>query len=790
MIKNHFKLAVRRLIKNRFYTLINLLGLSVGFASVLIIFLFVKKERSFDKFHSKLDRIEHLTIVTERDDNIEKSTRTSGPILEELASNYPAIEVYSRYQLTGTNKFVSDSTMTEDLAISHYTFLVDSKFNEIFDFELKYGQYPDFDNDLNAILITESKAQALFGTGQKAIGRSVFSSFDQKQYIVKGVIVDIPENSSLRFDCLASLNGAYPSVEGKPNFIQMWGNNIVNNVVLFKDGTSDDQKELIAGKISESYNLRAVYQELSSSFEFQPFREAHFDLETSDHFRAQTDESYLLIFSTIALVILFASLANYCSLTLSQSVERIKEIGVKRTVGASTLNLISHYLFESLMLTTSAFILALIIIEVSVPEIESIINKSLGARIFSDLGLLLACFSAVLFVSFLSIVYPAYIASRKGLSNFKAMGSSPIFGKTSFIYIVNCFQAAIFVFLLAATLFVNQQLDFVQNENLGFNKEHVLMVSVNTRESIFKKNELKAAFVKSPYVQHAAIASSYPVESARPRYAKKEELNFIEYTADAEFLGVFDFDLIEGRPLENLEHHRDYILLNETAVEALGFEEPIGKEFNGKEVIGVVADFHAESKRELIKPLAIRLFDSDGFGWILMRLKSDNIQAAMDDVLERYEEVTGSSKITYRFFDEQYDKIYASEKVIKYLMQIFTGIALLISFFGVFGSSSYTVRRRLKEINIRKVLGANLLDLNRAVNKSGLKYLLISAIVAIPLSYWWINDWLAQFSYQINIGALNYAPVLAITALLIIPAMLLQVVKAYHSKTVRYLKDE
>ncbi|NVK85606.1 MAG: ABC transporter permease [Cytophagia bacterium] len=790
MLKNHLKLAFRRLIKNRFYTLINLLGLSVGFASVLIIFLFVRKERSFDKFHSKLDRIEHLAIVTKRDNSAEKSTRTSGPILVALAPDYPSIEAYSRYEQAGVNRFVSDSTTSEEFAIGHSTFWVDSKFNEIFDFKLKYGQYPDFDNDLSAIMITESKAKVLFETGQNAIGRSVFSSFDKKEYIVKGVIEDIPESSSLRFDCLSSMTGAYPHVDGKPNFIEMWGNNIVNNVVLFKEGTTSEQKQLIANKLGNSYNTRATYQELPSSFEFQPFKEAHFDLATSDHFRDQTDESYLLIFSTIALVILFASLANYCSLTLSQSVERIKEIGVKRTVGASTMNLIGHYFFESLLLTSSAFILALILIEVSVPGMEDVINKSLGVELFSDIGLLFTCFGVVTVISFLSILYPAYIASRKGLSNFKAVGSSPLFGRTSFIYIVNCFQVAIFVFLLAATLFVNQQLDFVQNENLGFNKEHVLMVSVNTRESIFKKNELKASFVKSPYVQHAAIASSYPVEHARPRYAKKEDLNFIEYTADAEFLRVFDFDLIEGRPLENLEHHRNYTLVNETAVEALGYEEPIGKDFNGKEIIGVVADFHAESKRELIKPLSIRLFDADGYGWVLMRLKSENIQAAMDDVLERYEEVTGSSKITYRFFDEQYDKIYASEKVIKYLMQIFTGIALLISFFGVFGSSSYAVRRRVKEISIRKVLGANLIDLNRAINKSGLRYLFISALVAIPLSYWWINDWLTQFSYQINVGAFNYAPVLMITALLIIPAMLFQVVKVYHAKTVNYLKDE
>ena len=790
MIKNHLKLAYRRLIKNRFYTLINILGLSVGFASVLIIFLFVRKERSFDKFHSKLDRIEHLVIVTERDNATEKSTRTSGPILAAFAPDYPSIEAYSRYYQAGVNRFVSDSTNSEEFAVGHSTFMVDTKFNEIFDYKLKYGQYPDFDNDLTALVITESKAKALFETAQRAIGRSVFSVFDKKEYIVKGVIEDLPGNSSLRFDCLSSLIGAYPHIEGKPNFIEMWGNNIVNNVVLFKEGTSYEQKQLMAKELGDSYNRRVTFQDLPSSFEFQPYEDAHFDLITSDHFRNQTDESYLLIFSTIALVILIASLANYCALTLSQSVERIKEIAVKRTVGASTLNLIGHYFFESLLLTSSAFTLALIFIEVSVPRIEEVINKSLGVQLFSDIGLLLTCYGIVTFVSFLSILYPAFIVSRKGLGNFKALGGSTQFGRTLFIYIVNGFQAAIFIFLLAATLFINKQLNFVQNENLGFNKEHVLMVSVNTRESIFKKNELKASFVKSPYVQHAAITSSYPVENARPSYAKEEDLNFIEYTADAEFIRVFSLDLIEGRPLENTEYHKQYTLINETAAKTLGFNEPLGKRFNGKEIIGVVADFHAESKLEQIKPLAIRLFDADGYGWILMSLKSENIQAAMDDVLSRYEEVTGSSKIAYKFFEDEYDKIYASEKVIKYLMQIFTGIALLISFLGVFGSSSYTVRRRVKEISIRKVLGANLIDLNKAINKNGVLYLILSGLVSIPLSFWWINDWLAQFSYQINIGALSYAPVILISSLLIIPAMLLQVIRVYHSSTIDYLKDE
>lgn len=789
MLRNYIKVAFRRLTKNRFYTLINLLGLSVGFAAVLIIFLFVKKERSFDKFHSKLEGIEHLVIVVQRDGQSERSVRTSGPVLEDQAAKFPQIEANTRYSLTGTNKFLTDSTLVKDDAIGLYTYQVDTEFINIFDFKLKYGQYPDFDNDFQSIVITESKAEALFKSAQMAIGRSVFDVFN-KEYIVRGVIEDLPENSSLRFDCLSSLRGFYPWVEGKPNFIQMWGNNIIYNAVLFKEGTTDEQKALIGAEIAKVYNEQVTYEHLPTSFDFQPFSEAHFDLNMSDPFYGKMDEYYLIIFSAIALVILFASLANYCSLTLSQSVERLKEIGVRRTVGATGLNLIAHYFFEAVLLTSLAFVLSLILIEVSVPIIEEITNKNLGVQVFNDLPLLMKSYAGVLLLSFLSILYPAYISSKKKLSDFKSFGASGVFTKTLFIYFINGIQAAIFIFLLAATLFVNQQLDFVQNENLGFNKEQILMVSINTNESIFKKDVLKSSFALSPYVEYATISSSHPVEKAYPRYAKKEKINFIEYQAEAEFLDVFDFELLEGRPLENLDYYKQYVLLNETAVKALGFDEPIGKEFNGKEILGIVADFHAESKRELIKPLAIRLFDLDGYGWILMRLKPGNTQAGVQDILNRYEEVTGSNKAVYRFFDEQYAKIYSSEKVIKYLMQIFTGIALLISFFGVFGSSSYTVKRRVKEISIRKVLGANLMDLNQAINKNGLFYLLLSALVAIPLSYWWINKWLTQFSYQIDISTMSYVPVLFIVVLLIIPAMLIQVVKAYYSKTVDYLKDE
>ncbi|WP_420386892.1 ABC transporter permease [Roseivirga sp.] len=789
MIRHNLKLAIRRLVKNRAYSFINLFGLSVGFASVLIIFLYVKKERSFDHFHSRLDNIEHLLLVTQRDGFEEKSTRTSGPVLEEFAPRYTEIERFSRYWPSGKLEVSSDSTGSKLNLLPLRQYSVDRNFLKIFDFELKYGQIPDFDTEVSALVVSESKAEALFGDSRFAVGSYVFGKSNE-QYIVRAVVEDVPKNSSLRFDCLTSLRGQYRWEEGKPNFLQLWGNNNIHNVVLFRDGVSDERKAEIAREITVDNDERITYTRAPEYFEFQPFSEAHFDLSVSDHFYGKTDESNLRIFTAIALVILFASLANYCSLTLSQSVERIKEIGVKRTVGASRFNLIVHYFFESVLLTSLAFIMAIIMMEVFVPQLELVMNKDIGAGIVDNLSVLIGGFVAILLLSFLSVLYPALVASKKQISDFKSLGASSLFGRSTFISLINAVQTTIFIFLFAATLLVNQQLAFVQNDKLGFNKEQVLMVFTNTNEAIFKKEELKASMLKSPFVESAAISISYPLEKSRMSYASEEQLNFIEYMADAAIVDVLKLEIVEGRRLSKEEHHNRYVLLNETAVESLGLEEPIGKEFNGREIVGVIADFHAESKKEIIKPLAITLFEQDGFGWLMLRLKTEQVQAAVNDISHRYETVTGSSQIQYKFFDDEYDKVYSAEKVVRYLMQIFTGIALLISFLGILGSTSYAIKRRLKEISIRKVLGAGILDLNAVINKSSSRFLLLSVLLGIPLSYWWVTRWLEQFSYRINVGSGPYIFVILITAAIILPVMYSQVFRAYQSKTVDFLKDE
>jgi putative ABC transport system permease protein len=789
MLRNYIKVAFRRLAKNRFYTLINLLGLSVGFAAVLIIFLFVKKERSFDKFHTKLDRIEHLVTVISRESGETRTTSTSAPIVPEVIVNFPQVEAASRYDIQGL-KTKSDSILSngEEVRMSHVK--VDQDFFEIFDFRLKWGQYPDFSKQPNAAVITEEKAELMYGNSKSALGKT-FPGYEDRVYVVSGVIENVSSASSIRFDVITSLQYAYPEGSKTHYMLTLWGNDHIPSVLLFNEGITSNQKQEVLEGIGKVYRQKTKYMPNPISFGLQPFSIAHFDLETSDRFSGQIDESYLLIFSAIAIIILISSLSNYCSLTLSQSVERTKEIGVRRVVGARRFHILGNYMIESFLLATAAFVFSLIITELSIPLLEDTVNRSLGIEIFASVPQLAIIYSTAILISLISVLYPAIIISKKKINDFKHTVGSRVFSKNVVINIINGFQVTVFIFLLAATVFVNKQLSFMQNTNLGFDKENILMVSVNTRESIFKKDELKNKFAKSPFVDHVGIVSNYPREKGYEVLAKEEQLNFIEYKADAEFFDIMGFTLLEGRKLENSGSHEKYVVINQTAAKALGFENPVGETFNGQEIIGVMADFHAESKREPIKPLALKLFEGgDGYGWVMMRVKGNDIQGLMADINQRYEAVTDSNKIVYQFFDEDYQKIYKSELVIKHLMEVFTVVALLISFFGVLGTSSYTVKRRLKEISIRKDLGANLFNLNSAINRSGVAWFFLGALIAVPASLLWVKSWLTQFSYQAEITVLDYLPLLALSFALILPAMLFQVVKAFHSKTVDYLKDE
>lgn len=784
MWTNYLKIALRRLVRNRLYTLTNLVGLSIGFASVLIIFLFVQKEQSFDNFHQDKDRIYRLVRTTNTEIGDVRSVRTAAAISTFIASDFPQVESVTRYARGGGGYYADSLTVTNEPV--RLSFLrIDTDFFKVFTFDLALGEYPDYEINPKSTVITESKAIAIFGSVEAAIGDKI--RIGKNGYTIVGVLKDIPLNSSIQFSVATSLVNANSQF---PHALTQWNGNSANIALKFSNSFSETQKIDLLNTIADEHSER-IPNAPNTSYSLQAVSEIHFDLQLADGVPNKIDPTYLTIFSLVALIILISSVTNYCSLTLSQSVERVKEIGVRRTIGAKRFQLLLIYFVESILLTSLAFVIGLILVEILVPQLELLLGRDLGIQLFSAPEVLIVAYIVAVVIAMFSVAYPALLVSKKQLTDLRGSSRSmSLFNKSFFIDLVNGFQVAVFLFLIAATVFVNRQFDFIQNENLGFSKDQVVIVNVSARESIFKKDALKNEFAISPYVSSLSFAVGYPSLSGSPLFSNDLDLSYNEYQVESGYVQALGLELVEGRLLEDLEAHRKYTLVNETAAAKLGRAKALGQQLNGREIIGIVKDFHFESKQEPIRPLALRLFTADGFGNLIVKLKGSNTQAAMDDLLNRFDEVTGSTKFAYTFLDERYDKIYSSEMIILRIMSVFTTVALLIAVLGVLGSSAYTVKRKIKEISIRKILGANMIEVTKSSSTRGFTRMGLGALVALPLSYIWITEWLSGFSYHIDVSLFSFLPILAIAALIILPAMVIHAMLAFFANTVNHLKDE
>ncbi len=783
MLKSLFKISLRRLFKNKYYSFVNLFGLSLGFASVLIIFLFVRKEQSFDSFHDNGEYIFRLLKASENKNGNERSSRISNAIVPFISDVIPSIKYATRYRTNGSSTY-ADSLTFNNQEVKITSLITDNDFFKVFTFELLYGEYPDFEANPKSAVITKTKAEAIFGDYTSAIGESIIRG--RNKFEIVGVLKDIPLESSIKFDIVYSLieaNSAFPQM------LTRWNIMGSNSAVRFEKGTTKEQQEKLVASIGKEYHLQVPNSE-NVSFELQALKQLHFDIAVDDGISNKIAPVHLAIFSAIAIIILIASVVNYCALTLAQSVERVKEIGVRRTVGAKRFQLLTNFFSESILLTSFAFILGLIISELLIPQLEDLLNRELGIHLFSEPRILVLAYLVVIGIALISVIYPALVVSKKSLADLRNFSPASLFNKAVFIDLVNGFQVAVFLFLIASTLYVNKQFSFIQNENLGFNKENVLIVDVNTRESILKKDVLKDEFEKSSYIQSLSFAMGYPSFNGMTHLSEKYNVSYLDYQIEPEYFDVFGLKLLEGRLFDNFEHSEDYVVVNETMAKRIEEGTVLGKKLGNREIIGVVKDFHTQSKREPIRPLALRPFDNDGFGRLAIKLNGSDSKAALDDLYAIYEDVTGSPKFNYAFLDEQYGRIYGSEMIVLKVMGVFTSMALFITILGLLGTTSYSVKRRIKEISIRKILGANLLELNRAVNSKTLFITLIGACVALPLSYLWISDWLNDFAYHIETSISGYILILLLSVILIIPAMTLQTLKVYNSKTVDYLKEE
>lgn len=763
MFKNYLKTTIRNFIKQRAYTLITVFGLSIGITSCLMIMLYVKQELSYDRFHTNVDRIYRVAVETDRPQGRSKTAATPFPVAPALKEDYPDIEHIARIFFAENNL-----VQYEDKRFFEQSFaFMDPGFFKIFSFPLIQGSALNLLEDPGSIVITSSIANKYFGE-KDPIGK-VIRYGNQFNFTVAGVIEDVPINSQFHFDFAASFLALNQDIVGFP--LDQWGayTDLYTYVLLPVNQNADEFQEKVQSFLQKHHDTPGVTRELF----LQPMASIHLHSHINSEIEKNNFVSNLVILFTIAFFILIIAIINYMNLTTAHSSRRAKEVGMRKVLGAKRFQLFKQFMGESICLSLLAMCLSLIFIRVLLPAFSSLVGKSVEFVYSENLLFLGLILLLSLIVGAISSIYPALFLS--GFQPVKTLKGLKDTGKSSFVQLffrkaLVVTQFVISLLLIIGTLVINQQLHYLTNANLGFDKEQMVIIpffdnSVNDKYETVK-NELAA----HPNVVSAAACFNTPIGESngfaisvfpdgRDAGAKFViNMNIIDF----DFIDSFGLEIIAGRKFSK-EFTSDYekaFIVNEAALKDLGYASPedaIGKKFiigiNYLEgtVIGVVKDFHITSLHEDIGPL-LMLHKPEWFNSMAVKIRPDDISGTLVFLEKTWIKFVPNYPFSSSFLDERIDRMYQSEKQTSIIIRTFSMIAIAIACLGLFGLAAYTAEKRTKEIGIRKVLGATVSNLIFMLSTEFTKWVLVANVVAWPVAYFAMNRWLRNFAYQTSIG--------------------------------------
>ena len=762
MLNNYIKTAIRRLLRNKAVSTINILGLTIGMAVTFVILIYVSHELSYDEFHTNKDRI--YRVITEQRLHGWKNASTPYPLADKLEEDYPEVEKSGRLGLLFGTAVKKDHNF---IAEAHFV-CADPNFPEIFTLEVIRGTRNQLLNDPGDVVLTESMARKYFGT-LDIVGRELVIENGGEEIVlnISGVIRDLPRTSTLKIDFLAS-NELYLSQIGRiafsgspeqltPDHLRSsWQMDLFMTYLLAEEGF---QPRAFEGQLDELE--KSVFEDPGKkSFHVQAMEDFYFHSgELLSEFTVKGDVKNVYIFSAVALLILVIACINYILLGSSQALDRAREIGIRKITGADRKVLFRQVLVESLLVTLIAFPLALILIEQLRPLLIRFLEKdfihygALSWEILLGFALVLFFLSYLpgrFIVRFYTRISPAVIISRHG-----ANGGHKLKLRKGMMAI----QFTVFLILVSCSMGIYRQLEYVRSHNLGFDPEGVVSFSLGNRpdtEETFRtlKNELlKNPDVKavggSMWVLPTANTMSYDLPMPdNPEQSVSIDALYV----DQDFTRVMGVELTQGRPLSDFSEERDdIVLINETAAQRLQMNDPIGRELGGFEIAGVIRDFHSNSFRKKISPLML-VKKTDMARNMLVKVSGAPGSDVLSYIEKTYQSVSGTSAFDHHFVSERFDTLYKSERKLAVLLMVFSGIAILISSMGLLGLTIFQTRKRTREIAIRKVNGAHIMQVMRLLSGNYLKMILFSAGVAIPFSYWILTQWLRSFAYQTNLS--------------------------------------
>lgn len=798
MFRNYFNTAFRNLSRHKTYSAINIFGLALGLAAFWMIVLYVADEVSYDRYNINANRIVRVVQHASWDGGNLNVALTSAPFAPALKTAFPEIENAVRIDPEGGDVITYEE---KKIKASDVVFADNSLFS-IFSCTFLYGDATAALANTQSIVITESLADRLFGSAAKALNKTVY--FDNHYgNTVTGVIKDIPGNSHLRFSGVRSLPADY--TEGWQKF------HLYTYLLLSKKADYKNIEKKLPGFASETIQKEMGVKDYR--LELQPLTSIHLHSNLDYEISANGSISRMYIFIAIALLILLIAIINYINLSSARSSSRVREVGVRKVIGSGKRHLAGMFITEAVLVTIISAAIAVLIIYLTLPFFNRLTAKELFIWRFGRLNTLFLLTGFSILTGIVCGLYPSFFLSRfKTIPALKGqmvnMAGNIIFRKSLVI-----FQFVITVVMICGSIVIYLQLQFALHTNLGFNKNEVLMFHINDKNVRNQLPALKAQLLQSPLIKGAAAAgnpignndlgtSGYEFEK-NDGSASGQSKMVQELMVDADYLNTMEIKLTKGRNFSDAipADPSGSILVNETLVKEAGWKEPIGKQMlkvsedDGKakprRVAGVVKDFHTYSLQHKVAPLVMIMppntKEEDN---LYVKIAKGKIPEGLAYINTVYRQFDKSGLFEYHFIDENFAKQYAAEEKQGQIALIFSLLAVVIACLGLFGLATFTAQQRTKEIGIRKVLGASVMNIVQMLSADFLKLILIAACVALPIASMLMNRWLENFAYRINVPWWVLGIAGAVALLIALTTISFQAIKAAMANPAKSLRTE
>ena len=793
MIRNYIKIAFRNLWRHKSFSLINIIGLAVGMSAFLLILMYVSFELSYDRFHTKADQICRLNVDIKSANDVMKTSYSSAPMGTAIKADFPEVIESTRIFPAGALIKVDQQLFKEDRM-----FIAEPSIFDVFSLPLVKGDPKTVLKDPFSVILTETTAKKYFGSAEP-IGKSLL--MDGKiPVLVTGIAKDVPTNSHFKFDLLysvSSLNKQYP---GR---LELWGNFGAFTYLLLAKGTNINQ---LQSKFPAFLNKHISEKDRKGGEDYvlflKPLKDVYMDPRGG---LEQGNLSNVYIFSVVALFILVIAAINFINLTTARATERAKEVGVRKVIGAARNQLTIQFLGESVILCLIAFLGAALLVSLLIPMFNELAGKIISQTILEN-GYLYILLLISLLIGLAAGTYPALVLSGfrpvvilKG--RFSSSSKGALLRKGLVV-----FQFTISIVLIVGTLVVYNQLNYMRDQPLGFEKNQMVTLDFGNDENVINSYEsIKNEFKALPNVLAVTMSHGLPgVGSANAhsvlesRQGVMQPLNLNMYDVDYDFIPVYGLKVIAGRTFSTSygTDSTQAIIINEATVKSLGYTSPkeaIGKKFNqwGREgqIIGVVKDFHYRSLQENVEPLNMRVNPSNA-RILTLKIASSNIPSTIASIEAKWKLLIPQRPFNYTFVDANFNKQYTGEERFGKLFMYFAILAIFISCLGLLGLASYSTLQRTREIGIRKVLGASITGIVNMLSREFLILVLIAAIIAFPVSWFGMNSWLKDFAYKINIGWLVFAIAGSLAFIVAIATVSFQAIRAALANPVKSLRSD